>query len=181
MFISLVLTLFLLSVAAIDQDYLNAWRVLPSHVDPPLYTEDQLVALEPAMVSPVLRGGLGNMMFEMAAACSLAHKIKRDCVIAWWNQVELRAQISNEKTPPANRTSLTYYLPFGGRDGPAAGITLKHIFPNIVYADFEPRYRKVRNCGVRCFEQGWADLTPFPKHVPSPYFVNGYFFYQECT
>jgi hypothetical protein len=96
---------------------------------PPLIeTEKQLDGVG-RFVSPVLSGDLGSMMFQLAAVHCLAQKHDITCVVAWWDQSD---------------TSLPeQYRPFGGQGEPAPGITLKHIFPALVYASFEPPYRGV--------------------------------------
>jgi hypothetical protein len=79
----------------------------------------------------VLSGGLGNIMLQLAAVHCYAKKYNVPFVVAWWDQ-------SNASLPIS-------YRPFEGRGDPAPGITLKHIFPSLNYASFEPAYRGVRS------------------------------------
>jgi hypothetical protein len=80
-------------------------------------------------LAPVLAGGFGNMLYQMATVYSIAKEINSTCLIAWWDQ-----SLNKGK-----------YSPFDGRPPPAPGITLKHIFPNIRYVDFYPAPRQVLN------------------------------------
>jgi hypothetical protein len=96
---------------------------------PPLIeTEKQLADFGP-FISPVLHGDLGSIMFQLAAVHVLAQSYSTTCVVAWWDQ--------SDKSLPEQ------YRPFGGRGEPAPGITLKHNFPALAYASFEPSYRGV--------------------------------------
>jgi hypothetical protein len=49
--------------------YLKHWRILPSWSAPTIDSEERLALLE-KFETPVLGGGLGSMMFQIAMVCS---------------------------------------------------------------------------------------------------------------
>lgn len=100
------------------------WRSTQHGGPAVISSEEQLTAAQP-FVTPVLHGGLGHVLFQIAGAHVLAKRHNVTCVIAWWHQ----QHATNE------------YKPFGGRGEPLPGITLKHMFPAITYVDFEPQTR----------------------------------------
>jgi hypothetical protein len=119
-----------LNTSETSEHLLSTW--LSAHLPgPPLIeNEKQLKAFGP-FISPVLSGGLGNIMLQLAAVYGFAKKYKVPFVVAWWDQ--------SDKSLPLS------YRPFEGRGDPAPGITLKHIFPSLNYASFEPTYRGVKS------------------------------------
>jgi hypothetical protein len=150
------------TLAAISQEYLEQWQRLPLDVKESLKTEEDINAVGP-YISPVLQGGLGNMMFELASAHSIAKQAGVPCVVAWWDQ----------------SVAFDELLPYHGRKDPGPGITLKHIFPNLLYVDFKPAYRNVKS---RSYEYYRWKFVPPPNEVLSlqkPY-LDGYFFHPQC-
>jgi hypothetical protein len=134
-----------LSVIALDtsepfEHLLTAWAS-EQLIGPPLFeSKEQLDGFGP-FISPVLSGGLGHIMLQIAAVYGFSKKYNVPLVVAWWDQ-------SNTSLP---RT----YRPYGGRGDPAPGITLKHIFPSLRFAKFEPAYRGVTSPDLcRCSEKG---------------------------
>ena len=81
---------------------------------------EQFKAFEGVYVSVYLVGGFGNELSQMAMAITLARQRDIAHIIGHWRH--------------------EYYNPYGTRTPPAPGITMKHIFPNIVYLDYLPKY-----------------------------------------
>jgi hypothetical protein len=104
--------------------FIATWRSTQHGGPTVIASEEQLTAAQP-FVTPILHGGLGRVLFQIAGAHVLAKRHNVTCVIAWWNQQHATDE----------------YKPFGGRGEPAPGITLKHMFPAIFYVDFEPQAR----------------------------------------
>jgi hypothetical protein len=116
---------------------LDAWRTLPDDVPLNIVSETDLLSLTP-YVAPVLSGGFGNILYEIAAGCVLAKRLGVPCVIAWWDQDK----------PGLDRE----FMPYDGRGDPAPGISIKHIFPMLLYADFQPATRYVtEDNNATCF------------------------------
>lgn len=161
MFLSVTLfACFCKPALGIDAAYHAAWQIIPIQYPASIHTEAELDAV-PNLVSPVLGGGLGSIMFKIAGAASLAKERGLDCIIAWWDQ----------DPAPA-----IHYQPFAGRGEPAPGITLKHIFPNIRYADFNPANRNMR---VKSLKEGFPGThQALPDPLPSP-FLDMYFYDPE--
>ena len=101
------------------------------------------------------------MLFQIATVCGLALERNLKCVIAWWDQDWFRSQrvivdgsfdafytsyhlyVSFCIDEGQRTTNAKQYLVFGGMPPPAPGITLKHIFPNLLQTSFEPKFRNV--------------------------------------
>jgi hypothetical protein len=135
------------------------WRQLPMGTPRNIMSEAELAQVKPWFIAPVLSGGLGNHLFQMAAASTLARQRNATCVMGYWDPGRVGS----------------HYTPFGGRSLGIDCITLKHIFPNIIYADFEPLYRHVYKHSVA---RG-MDYHKFPKSMPFP-FIRGMFFDPAC-
>jgi hypothetical protein len=117
-----------LNVSETNRNFISTWASAHLPGPPLIENEEQLLAIG-QFISPVLHGGLGNIMLQIASVYRYARKYKVTFVVAWWDQSD---------------TSLSLpYRPFEGRGDPATGITLKHIFPSLNYASFEPAYRGV--------------------------------------
>ena len=152
------------SILPLPHKVLKTWKELPPGVSTPIHTEDELKKYN-KFVSPVLTGGLGNMMYEMAFAHAIAKQIGVPCIIAWWEQ-------SNPNLDDKCR-------PYHGRGDPAPGISIKHIFPNILYVDFFP---KIRHIAGQSFGVGFSEYIPPSKdllELKTPY-VRGGFFFPQC-
>ena len=123
--LALALPHALAAVTEASGELLAKWLVLPPDVPANIAAEEDLINDRVCRwISPKLNGGLGNVMFELAAGHALAAKIGVTCVSAWWE---------NTRHPDT---------PFGGRPPPGPGLTLKHIFPNITFLDFYPLYER---------------------------------------
>ena len=154
-FIVILTTLIVYMGACPPDDVMVQWRRLPTTAAPTITTEEQLQSL-PWYIAPVMSGGLGNIIFQIAATTVLADRYAVACIVAWWDQTNL--------TNPTFR-------PFGGRGNPCDGITLQHIFPNIHFVDFYPQYRNVY---ARSHRQKQLNFAPFPKPLPSG-FLQGWY------
>jgi hypothetical protein len=120
-------------------EFLATWRSSTLDGPPVIMSEEELAAAEP-FITPVLFGDLGSMLFQIAGTCVIAKPHGLRCVIAWWNQ-----EVCDQD-----------HLPFGGRGGPAPGITLKHVFPHLDYVGFNPATRS-------------ESLGSGSKHFKAPY------------
>jgi hypothetical protein len=114
-----------LAGGVVPDPVLEQWRILPQGVSAPLRSDEEIDALKGRFISPILKGGFGNILFELAAAHAVAKQVGVPCLVAWWDQSKAKH----------------FYRPYHGRGDPAPGITLKHIFPNLLYADFMPTFR----------------------------------------
>ena len=65
-------------------------------------------------MAPILRSGLGNAMFQIAAVCMYAKEKKLPCYIGFWNHSKSKEHV--------------WYLPYGGHP---VHIALHDFFPNI--------------------------------------------------
>ena len=74
-------------------------------------------------MAPILRSGLGNAMFQIAAVCMYAEEKKIPCYVGYWNHTK-----SNEHV---------WYLPYGGHP---VHIALHDFFPNIDSLKFPANY-----------------------------------------
>eukprot|EP00042_Codosiga_hollandica_P028008 m.144110 g.144110 ORF g.144110 m.144110 type:complete len:404 (-) comp52656_c0_seq10:42-1253(-) len=117
-------------------------------------------------VAPILYGGLGNMLFQLATMHRLAWDLDIDCVVGYWDHW--------------NRKHLGFN-PWGGHTKPAP-VTLKDTFPNLPnYFDFEPEQIVVPGMIWNHFAfelqypDQWLDL-PTRADIERAPFVHGYFF-----
>ena len=122
--------------------FIATWRSTQHGGPAVISSEEQLTAAQP-FVTPVLHGGLGHVLFQIAGAHVLAKRHNVTCVIAWCHQ----QQATNE------------YKPFGGRGEPLPGITLKHMFPAISYVDIEPQTRPESLRGGSTEDRRYGDIT----------------------
>ena len=105
----------LVSGATPPPDVIAQWMTLPTGTHPTIMREEDLPK---SFISPIMAGGFGNMLFGIATACAAAYDVGVDCVISWW---------------PHDHPDKKYYHPYGEHGPPAANITLKEIFPNIIF------------------------------------------------
>ena len=163
--ITLSLLLYAVHTAVSPPDHVVAqWRQLPPGTPPNIRTEAELNGI-PRFVSSIMRGGFGNILFELAASHSVALRLNVTCLVAWWDQEHVRD---------------AKYLPYHGRGDPVPGITLKHVFPNIVYVDFNPATRNVHK---KAFAQStYGGFDPFTRDLllfRTP-FMSGLYFHMRC-
>jgi hypothetical protein len=153
-----------------QQHYLRAWQVLPPHVPANIESDAELDALD-RFVTPAMRRGFGNMLYEMATAFVFASQLNATCLIAWWEQFDPQLDV-------------IISAPFDGRPGPAPGITLKHIFPNIHYVSFVPsalhRANASNTYGLPKSKK--AQYTPLPErfHQKRHIWTHGLSFKARC-
>ena len=162
-----LLALAILATAAVSPpDHVVAqWRQLPPGVPPNIHTEEQLDSVG-RFVSSIMRGGFGNILFELAASHSVAVRLNVTCLVAWWDQ----ANITNSR-----------YRPFHGRGDPVPGISLKHVFPNIVYVDFFPKYRNVNRYALSQVRRTeYIEPTRAQQQRLKHLFLNGMYFNTRC-
>eukprot|EP00042_Codosiga_hollandica_P028014 m.144088 g.144088 ORF g.144088 m.144088 type:complete len:422 (-) comp52656_c0_seq8:42-1307(-) len=143
----------------------SSWFTLPRHSPPLITTNEELHARRP-FVAPILYGGLGNMLFQLATMHRLAWDLDIDCVVGYWDHW--------------NRKHLGFN-PWGGHTKPAP-VTLKDTFPNLPnYFDFEPEQIVVPGMIWNHFAfelqypDQWLDL-PTRADIERAPFVHGYFF-----
>lgn len=129
---------------------LKQWQVIPPSSPAAITTETLLLTAltTTPFLTPVLYGGVGDVLFQIAGV-SVAAKARGDaCIIAWWDE----------------DTATGAYAPF---DGPLPNITLKNVFPNINYATFYPSHRGVAHLSLK--DSKPSANTPLPAYLPSPY------------
>eukprot|EP00043_Microstomoeca_roanoka_P007029 m.68040 g.68040 ORF g.68040 m.68040 type:complete len:389 (-) comp13664_c0_seq2:115-1281(-) len=141
---------------------MDSWRQMPSTWGPPtLETEDELHALGP-FVAPILYGGLGNVLFQLAALHVYAFENNIPCVTGYfqhWN----RAYKTFDK--------------WGGHQPPAEGVTLKDTFPSLRWLAVEPHIPPGRVFNRYAFKIKVPDeYAPFPEPEMLPAYIHGYFF-----
>ena len=120
--------------ARAEQVFLASWAQAKLPGPPLIESEAQLLAAGP-FISPVLSGGLGNILLQLATIHTLAKQHSVLCITAWWDQSDAGLR--------------QLYRPYQGRGDPAPGITLKHIFPGLHFVSYEPAYRGVTS-SERC-------------------------------
>ena len=137
--------------SALREAYLRDWQVLPPDSPPNIKTEAEIEAIA-RFVSPVLQNGFGNILYQMAAAYSVSLDLGIPCVFGWWDQHK-HGQVPR-------------FTPYGGRSPPAPNITLKHIFPNMNYIEFDPATRNVtESTDCFCVAMGTQGFTPLPRSM----------------
>ena len=143
----------------VEPPFVLKWQQIPVGFPLNIVSEEEISSME--FISPILMGGLGNILFQLAAAHTLALQRNVPCIVAWWDQYPYA--LASE------------FRPFGGYPPPAPGITLKSIFPSIRYVDFFPKHRET-----------WANLfhspvayEAFPRPLATP-FVHGLFYDPKC-
>eukprot|EP00042_Codosiga_hollandica_P036863 m.285927 g.285927 ORF g.285927 m.285927 type:complete len:289 (+) comp54978_c0_seq15:1501-2367(+) len=141
------------------------WYMIPPSASPVLQTQAELDALG-TYVAPIVYGGLGNNMYQIAALSVHARKLGIPCVIGFFKHW--------------NREFHSFDM-FGGHPAPAPFITLKNVFPNILFANFEPavelQHTEINN--KYAFEISEPDeFVPLPslEELQERRFVHGYFF-----
>lgn len=156
-----VLASMLIHCLAVPEDVLAEWQYLPSEAVPNIQTERELRSLQ--YISPILKGGFGNILYELAAAHSFAKLANVSCIVAWWDQSEAD----------------DIYKPYHGRGDPAPGISLKHIFPNLHFVGFFPRFRDVKSKSFDWVFKRYVRPSESLLTLKTPY-TNGYFFHPRC-
>jgi hypothetical protein len=153
--------------AAMPQGIIEAWK---EHVpgSPRTIDSEQEIVEQGSYISPVLYGGLGNCMYDLATAHAYASALNETCIVAWWDQKAIKLS----------------FVRFHGRGDPRPGITLKAIFPNLNYVSFDPAYRDVLGAatGKRVINK-YSDFGRVYQPVPAsflgykgPKYIAGYFF-----
>ena len=147
----------------IPQSLLEKWRILPDGSPTPIKTEQELSQIT-NFISPICIGGLGTILFQIAACHVAAKAYGIQCIFAWWDQ-------------PTSRV----YQPYHSRSDPAPGITIQHIFPNLKYVDVFPSNRKVYENSMKFeHEDQYQAVNPSKKqHIPHPYMF-GKFHHPQC-
>ena len=107
-------------------------------------------------VSGWMVGGFGNELFQMAAALSLSQQRNIACIVGYWDHEN--------------------YNPYGTRTPPAPGITIKHIFPNIIYLDYLPKYNLH---GISTSEIGHHQFPDNEQLLKTP-IITGAFMHPDC-
>jgi hypothetical protein len=141
------------------------WQVLPPSAPALIETEEDLSAIK-RFISPIMTGGLGNMMFGLAAAHAVAKQVNAICIVAWWDQLR--------------STTLAKTLPYHGRGDPAPNITIKHIFPNLHYVSFYPRTRHVTAHAFGTDSRTYIPPSEELLTFQTPY-MKGEYFQLPCT
>ena len=136
------------AIATVPGHVYEAWLKTPAGVPSNISTQTELDEfLKSPYVSAWLVGGFGNELFQIGAALAVAHVFHVNCPIAMWDQDNFNL--------------------YGTRTPPAPGITMKHIFPNIVYVSFLPHWNvngKLMSSYPTSKEQFLT--TPFVSNYP---------------
>jgi hypothetical protein len=143
----------------------SLWRDLPDAAAPVLSSDHNLAELP--YIAPVLSSDLGDLLFQIAAATSMARAAGVRCVVSWWDQQTAKA---------AHKPSSVL------QDYMRHGITLHHMFPFLPnYADFEPAERHVTGEGS-CFveSQRWVDPLPDDIRTKTKQYLLGAFRSIRC-
>lgn len=98
--------------------------VLPTSVSVDALGRDEYDSLGP-VVCPILYGGLGNVLFQLAAIQVYCKETGAICVSGGWGGV----QHWNRGVPG--------FEEWGGHLAPGPGITLRHVFPNLRWLGFQ--------------------------------------------
>eukprot|EP00730_Choanoeca_flexa_P018860 TRINITY_DN9192_c0_g1_i1.p1 TRINITY_DN9192_c0_g1~~TRINITY_DN9192_c0_g1_i1.p1 ORF type:complete len:367 (+),score=71.13 TRINITY_DN9192_c0_g1_i1:101-1201(+) len=135
---------------------------LDRHLGPPdIASVQELKALGP-FVAPILYGGLGNVLFQLATVHVLAKQEQVPCVIGFfqhWNR------------------AYNTFEPWGGHTPPAAGATLKDAFPAMRWLAVEPPVPGLRVFNRNAFKTVLPDeFHPLPDKSMMPFYLHGYFF-----
>ncbi|EDQ86521.1 uncharacterized protein MONBRDRAFT_28212 [Monosiga brevicollis MX1] len=126
-----------------------------------LQAQAQLDALGP-YVAPILYGGMGNVLFQLAALLALAKTEQAPCVVGFYKHW--------------NRAYHTF-APWGGHTPPAPGATLKDVFPQLLWVTFEPVVPNRRVFNRNAFRTELPDeFHPLPGKALYPSYIHGYFF-----
>lgn len=150
----LLQAIVLQQVFAISEHVLTLWRIREPNAWDAITTEAQLHAyMQQEFVSPVLSGGLGNCMYQMAASHVLARRLRVPCIVAWWDQRESTSDL---------------FRRFQDRGDPYPGITLGAIFPNLIYVDFDPEFHNVQHGN-----QTLSDFSQFYTAISDDFVASG--------
>ena len=126
----------------------SLWRDLPDAAAPVLSSDHDLAELP--YIAPVLSSDLGDILFQIAAATSMARAAGVRCVVGWWDQ-----QAASAMHRPSS--VLQDYM--------RHGITLHHMFPFLPnYADYEPAERRVTS-ESSCFVERPRRVDPLPDDI----------------
>eukprot|EP00911_Craspedida_sp_UC1_P002239 UC1_evm2s1704 len=130
----------------------------------PVNLVNSLAEVGPSFVAPILYGGLGNMLFQLAATHAYAWQHNIPCLVGRWRHWNRR---------------YAGFGPWGGHPAPFAGATLKTAYPRLLWYTRES-FVSPRNVANRyAFELKRPDeYIPLPEKPPPdrPLFVHGYFF-----
>ena len=87
--LTLVALLVKHAVSAVPPEVLEQWRVSPEGCPHDIVNEQQVNYMDRHVpyVSPILRDGFGNMMFQLATAHVLAKQRNVTCIVAWCDHV----------------------------------------------------------------------------------------------
>ena len=140
----------------------DTWHSLPEAWGPPTITSTQeLEALGPH-IAPVLYGGLGNVLFQLATLHVYGRKHGVPVVVGYFSHW--------------NRQFKTF-APWGGHAPPGEGVTLKDTFPALRWCSFEYKVPVPRVFNRYAFKINQPDeIVPLPDPAMLPLYLHGYFF-----
>ncbi|EGD74307.1 hypothetical protein PTSG_06316 [Salpingoeca rosetta] len=140
----------------------DTWRQLPSSWGPPTISREEDVDAIGTYVAPILYGGLGNILFQLAALHAYGRKHNVPVVVGYFQHW--------------NRAFHTFE-PWGGHTPPATGVTLKHTFPALQWCSVEVAVPPVRVFNRYAFKIEVPDeYAPLPNPKLLPAYIHGYFF-----
>ena len=108
-------------------------------------------------------------MFQLAATHVLAAKLGLECIVGFWH----------------HWNQVPGFDEWGGHTPPAPRLTLKDMFPNLVYMSFKPA-RNIRPGQVHnayAFDLSAPDTyiaMPLRAEIERTPFIHGYFFNHRC-
>eukprot|EP00041_Stephanoeca_diplocostata_P028987 m.843500 g.843500 ORF g.843500 m.843500 type:complete len:464 (+) comp23473_c1_seq1:373-1764(+) len=130
---------------------------------PDISDASMLDGLAPHWVAPILYGGIGNVLFQLAALLVYAKEAQAHCVIGFFQHWNRQFHTFDE---------------WGGHPAPGPGITLKHVFPLVQWMSFDSY--KVTPATVKndyAFNiKNPDDYIPMPDKSKLPLQIHGYFF-----
>ena len=131
--------------------------------------------------SVILMGGLGNMMFQMAALLSHAKdKGNIDPTIGYW--ISHQSEFSLTSSVTGNYMKNHHFEPWGGHSLKERGVSLGDVFPNLPWFDARPL------AFIWDFNQDLAwkydtgqkgEYIPIDEIAQAPFLIQGYFFNQK--
>eukprot|EP00049_Salpingoeca_infusionum_P020560 m.364415 g.364415 ORF g.364415 m.364415 type:complete len:379 (-) comp26957_c0_seq1:177-1313(-) len=145
-----------------SDDMPEEWLNVPDTWGPStLHSNIELDALG-TYVAPIFYGGLGNLLFQVAALTTYCDALDVPCVFGYfqhWNR------------------EYNTFMPWGDHTPPAKGVTLKSTFPNMRWIDVEPNVDSMRIFNRYAFKiEDPDEFAPLPRRDMLPAFIHGYFF-----
>ena len=146
---------------------IDLWKAHVPGTPSNIHTEDELKTYD-QFIGPLMYGGMGNTLSVLAVGHIVAKDAGVPCLVGWWDQKDIGGP----------------YKYFHGRGYDIPGITLKEIFPNFLYIDFEPEIRRVL-ASENCYSDYSLSFDGLPDGkkmlAENKHWVAGYYFNAQCS